>query len=90
MTFEQFQASGRDVADLAKALHPIYGADYFNGITPGRIYDNGLFIERRGDGWYLDLDDCGDANLYYQSANLAELEELLYNYGLDNSYFDED
>jgi len=89
MTFEQFQASGRDVADLGQALGSDFG-DRFDGVTAGRIYGDGdLFIERDGDGWYLDLDDCGDPDLYYQSADLAKLEVLLYNYGLYNSYFDE-
>ena len=81
MTFEEFQASGRDTPNLAAEV------DDYGGDNPGRIYAGGLWIEdarRRegGDGrWYTIV-----GNAEYQSDNLEHVERPLYEFGVAGGF----
>jgi hypothetical protein len=81
MTFEQFQASGRDSNDLSATCFEDVWEEY---TTPprGRIYADSLWIERkpehgwqndRPEQWYLII-----GNAEYFSDNLSLLERHLY------------
>jgi hypothetical protein len=82
-TFAMFQASGRDVDDLSKALPDLYEAR-----KPGRLYAGDLVIEESlgaAEGaWMLTIAEYSEC-----SNNLAELEHELYQYGCDNGHFEE-
>ncbi|MBS67226.1 MAG: hypothetical protein Tp170SUR191951_12 [Prokaryotic dsDNA virus sp.] len=69
ISFADFAASGRDVADLGVEIE---GMD-LEGV-PGRIYAHpgGPFIQREGDGWFLIL---GNEDF---SGDLADLEARLF------------
>jgi hypothetical protein len=77
LTFEQFKASGRYVADLSKALPEFYEAS-----TPGRVYAGELVIERsRGcaEGeWMLTIE-----NISRCAKRFRSLERDLYEWGRD-------
>lgn len=77
LTFEQFKASGRYVADLSKALPEFYEAS-----TPGRVYAGELVIERsRGcaeGGWMLTIE-----NISRCANRFRSLERDLYEWGRD-------
>ncbi len=75
MTFEEFQATGRDVADLGAVF--TYNAE-LNGL-PGRVYEAGLYIERSSNGsWHLDIERSS-----WDDHNLEHLEMILYEYGAE-------
>jgi hypothetical protein len=68
MTFEEFRASGRDVANLDDAPHHLA----IEG--PGRVYcyDGGPFIQRTPYGWHLHIErDEWD-------GRLSQLEPILF------------
>lgn len=79
MTFEQFQASRREVADLQTALG--FDHDVTTGM-PGFIYADGYYIEKRAPHWpegshayrlcLGNWDDIGD--------DLERFERKLYEY----------
>ena len=84
MTFKDFQATGRDVADLASL--PLIAAQGIESGQAGRVYADDLFIET------LVLDG---APTEYQltlgshsriSANLASLERKLYEFAVSEGY----
>jgi len=80
MTFEQFRASGRYVEDLEKAM-PGLGVGYEgDGPFPGRIYANGLYIEKNLEGnWHLIIERD---EWIRAPGDLRELEEILWSFGL--------
>lgn len=72
MTFAEFKASGRDVANLGAPL----GDDGLRGV-PGRLYDQSLYIEQLPTTeWVLTL-----GNMQYHES-LADLEARLYQFGV--------
>lgn len=74
MTFEEFQATGRDVANLAEALPDM--ADILDGDNGGRVYAGGTFIERLGDGrWHLFIE-----TIEWVDTDLANLERHLWDW----------
>lgn len=87
MTFEEFQASRVESADLGKAIdQPEYFQDK-NGVdrvAVGYVYDGGCYIERLSDGrFYLII-----FNEQWINADLGELEATLYEFCVDNLLFD--
>lgn len=72
MTFEQFQATGRDVEDVSEAAGD-------EEVRPGRVYAGDFYIESSGDHadgkWMLTLESSG-----YLSDDLESLERRLYEY----------
>ncbi len=72
VTFEQFQASGRDVPDLSAE------ADEFSDAPrgPGRIYTGDLWAERKGMGVWFTQIERGDFE-----GTLEQIETLLYQWG---------
>jgi len=85
MTFEEFQATGCDVADLKRYSPDIANqmADY-DAPRPGRVYAEFLYIEREPDGrWYLLI-----ANEDWLGKPLATLERRLYDFGVAEGYFE--
>lgn len=83
-TFAMFQASGRDVADLSKALPK----GLFEDHKPGRVYASDLYIEdslgAAAGKWMLTICEYSEC-----SDNLAKLERELYRYGRDDGHFEE-
>lgn len=77
MTFEQFQATGRDIPDLAMVEHA--ASQGMSG--PGRAYDDDLFI--MGDaatGWCLTIEN--DSRI----GALPNLEARLYEWACEEGY----
>jgi hypothetical protein len=72
MTFEQFQASGRDVDDVG----PIIQDEGYMGI-PGRIYVGFLNIERMPDGTWSTV-----INNRETAGNLVDCERALYEFAI--------
>jgi hypothetical protein len=85
MTFEQFQATGRDVPDLRDCEDSsIWDAyEFATRRVPGRVYAGNAYIERQGDRWY-----CQIANTEMVDANRAKVERFLYDWALSEGYFD--
>ena len=83
LTFEQFQALGRDVADLSEIIE---GQEELEG-KPGRVYtDHGLYVEREPDGrWFLIIE-----NQDWIGMSLVDMERHLYQYGLDSGLWARD
>jgi hypothetical protein len=73
MTFEEFQATGRDVADIGAEVD----APDLAGI-PGRVYAGDLHIEVVASGWRAVI-----GNREHRSADLAEVERALYQFAVD-------
>jgi hypothetical protein len=76
MTFEEFQATGRDCEDLRVSL----GDEIFEEKSPGRLYGDGLWLQKMPDGsWYTIVfnEDIID-------ADLATVEKFLY----DSTFID--
>jgi hypothetical protein len=79
MTFEEFQATGRDVDDIGAAI----GDEGWLG-CPGRVYlGDTLFIEEgrpfpEPAPWVLTIGNCATAH-----ENLEYLERQLYNYAVE-------
>jgi hypothetical protein len=94
MTLAEFRAAGTDCADLGRALSDaLWTEEGYIGI--GRSYPGNLWIERMPDNWLLNPDAAGKWYLliyrdHWLSDNLSELEERLYNFGVDEGYFDDD
>ncbi len=78
MTFEQFQATRRKVADVGEAT----GID-LGEVQSGYVYDSDLHIFDMPDGRYL-LVILNDQTI---SDNLTELEQKLYEFGSDEEFF---
>jgi len=89
MTFEEFQATGRDCADLGAALEDAR----WEGEPParGRIYCDALYIERtttpqwghhNGYEWYLLI---GRSDRF---GELEDLEQRLYRFAVSEGYCD--
>lgn len=81
-TFEQFKASGADCADLGKALD----IDYLQGAA-GRVYMDGLYIERWTDGphpWFVTIENTSP------SGDLETVERALYDWAMSAGYGDDD
>ena len=79
MTFEQFQATGRDVADLATIPH--CAAQEMHG--PGRVYldtEWPLVIEGC-NGWCLTIGNSTESSLV-----LEDLERDLYAFAVAEGY----
>ena len=85
MTFEQFQATGKAVADLAAAL-----PDWqFEPGAHGRVYLDVLYIEGTDEKWphpelgkwHLML-----GNMDWQTDDLALLERKLYEFAISEDY----
>jgi hypothetical protein len=72
MTFEEFQASGRDVADLRTVDPDAYLSEW-----SGRVYAGNLIIERAERGWCLTIGNHSAVRM-----ELATLERDLYDYGM--------
>jgi hypothetical protein len=82
MTFKQFQATGHDVADLSQVIGN--GQEELEG-KPGRVYLDGLYIEREPDGrWYLLIE-----NEDWLGEPLVTLEQHLFRYASDSGLVDE-
>src|SRR3954470_17079879 len=69
LSFEQFQTSRKHVDDIREAV----GFDDDQGNRSGYVYDLGCYIEDHADGFYLIIERSD-----YISADLAELERILY------------
>ena len=94
MTLAEFRAAGTDCADLGTALDDALWSEE-GYIAVGRIYPGNLWIERMPDNWPLNPDAAGKWYLLiyrddWLSDDLSELEERLYNFGVDEGYFDDD
>ncbi len=73
LTFEEFQATGRDVRDL-REIEDFAGCEVPEECQPGRLYADDLYIEREPDGrWYLHIN-----NVHWLGEPLADLEKHLY------------
>ena len=76
MTFEQFQAVGRDVDNVGETLGD---ASEELGCS-GRVYDNAYWVLRRADGsWYTRV-----IHDEVESARLEGCERLIYDWYLAN------
>lgn len=80
MTLEQFCATGRDVNDIGR--DPAVEDEIVDG-RPGRIYNEGLYIERFAGGWLLTIGNCSEAN---ERLDVLELE--LYEWARDEGWLD--
>ena len=77
MTFEQFQATGYDCADLGEVILE----DALENV-PGRVYVDVFYIERLANGqWNLLLERDE-----WQSETLEPLERKLYDYAVSEGY----
>jgi hypothetical protein len=85
MTFEQFQASGKDSDDLSRDCQTDEGL-----LGAGRVYEGGCYIqstggwpeEKQGQGkWHLHL-----GNMEWVSDDLPALERKLYRWALSEGY----
>ena len=75
MTIAEFRDTGRAVVDLRAELND----DSFEEVSPGRLYHGPLYIEGSDAmGWSLTIN-----NETWENAPLEELEEHLYQYGVD-------
>jgi hypothetical protein len=72
MTFEEFRATGKDVADIGEMIE---GCDLEG--KAGRVYASCLYIEKFNDSWFLIL-----CNEDWVSDDLVGLERRLYEYGV--------
>jgi hypothetical protein len=83
LTFEEFRALGRDVADLSEIIE---GQEELEG-KPGRVYtDHSLYVEREPDGrWFLIIE-----NQDWIGMSLVDMERRLYQYGLDSGLWARD
>lgn len=79
MTFEDFQATRRHVADIAAAT----GLDLGQDVQPGHVYDSDLHIFDMPDGRHL-LVIFNDQTI---SADLEALERKLYAFASDEAMF---
>ena len=81
MTFEQFQASRTEVADLNAAI----GAEYFDNSTPGFIYaGQELHIEKEAaSAFILTIGNC-----QWKTGDLEDLERKLYAFALGEGFFE--
>lgn len=88
MNFAQFQATGRDVADL-RAVESIAAqlADDSTGPLPARIYGDGLFIETgvEDNAPVYHLAIGSDSRV---SFDLPRLERALYDFAVSEGYID--
>lgn len=86
MTLEQFRATGRNVEDLGPECP---GLDLEG--EPGRVYANGLWIQRWDDDRHGVAPPDGKPTwlltLYNEQfhGDLSELEERLYEWGVDEA-----
>lgn len=83
MTFEEFQASGRDVEDMAADKDG--AANSFEG--PGRVYHGGLFVERAlhaRDLYHLTINNAQWSD--YGPEGLERLERKLYSWACGEGY----
>ena len=80
MTFEQFQATGRDVPDLQAYRH-IYAQMGYDRAVPGRVYQDELFIEGVAGTYCLTI-----ANEGWQGADLERMERALYDFAVGEGY----
>lgn len=79
MTFEQFKATRRHVADVGAAT----GIDLGPDVQPGHVYDSDLHIFDMPDGRHLLV----IFNEQTVSADLTELERKLYAFASDEDMF---
>lgn len=74
MTFEEWKATGRDIADLRD--HPdetqFYRDDY-DYVIPGRLYEPGWIVKQDDGRWWLCIYNWDDS-----FADLAEAEQILW------------
>lgn len=78
MTFEEFQATGRDVADVEP-----YAQD--DEHRPGRVYVDVLYIECVSDGrMMVTIGNGGD--ITGRDVTLADLERMLYEFAKSEGY----
>lgn len=74
LSLNDFRATGYDVDDLRTA--PLDAS--WDAPTPGRVYLDNFYIERRANGgWFVPLVDDG-----HESDDLAELEVMLYEFAV--------
>ncbi|AZO29374.1 hypothetical protein [Mesorhizobium sp. M1B.F.Ca.ET.045.04.1.1] len=71
-TFEQFQASRREVDDVEAATNGDYPTD---GKRAGFVYLDGFVIERTATGFYLVIE-----NQQFENAELAPLEREMFDF----------
>jgi len=77
MTFEEFQATGRVVADLSTV--PEIAAQ-IDTVGPGRVYVDGLFIAGVPHAYCITIGD--DSRI----TSLEEAERLLYEFAQSEGY----
>ncbi len=74
MTFEEFQATGRDVENLQDVADVAAQLGHERPV-PGRVYlTGGLFIERESSIWRLQMEG------QHRSPDLEALERVLYRF----------
>ncbi len=85
MTFTQFQATGRDVADLRTCGDDNIEAAFGLHVDPipGRLYDDNLYVERLPDGRW----NCLIANADMTDVVLENVERFLYDWAVREGYF---
>lgn len=77
MTFEEFQATGTDCADVGSAIDD----ECLMG-DAGRVYlTNQFYILRDGEGWF-----CPTMGDDYTGPDLADAERHLYEFALVEGY----
>lgn len=83
MTFTEFQASGRDVADLRAFDHIAAQFEDSGKPVPGRVYVDGLYIEGTAGAYCLTIGNSSEAG-----ANLAAMERALFDFAVTEGYVD--
>lgn len=91
MTFEEFQASRREVSDLGAELQDAAFEDC--GIASGLVYLNTLYIQHVTDNWPQDARARGAfylviGNAEWISDDLTSLERKLYEFADGEGYLE--
>jgi len=86
MTFQQFQTTGLDVADLRHCNNPdiVDAFSLCNEAVTGRVYYDGLHVSRHDDGQW----NCLIANVELSDRDLTKVERFLYDWALSEGYFE--
>lgn len=83
MTFEEFQATRQWVSDVGETI----GADY-GEVMPGFVYHRNLHILAPAGGAAPNLYRLVIFRDSWESTDLEELEQRLYEFGLEEGTFD--
>lgn len=89
MTFEQFQATRREVDDLGAALNDAHWED--QPPAKGYVYCDSLWIEHVGETWAPDMRNQGKYYLLLERCewidfDLEPLERRLYEFAVQSGF----